>query len=246
MGVDVGGTCTDSVVVDESGVTVVAKAFSTPPEFSAGILDSLTVAAGELALSIEELLGATWLFLHGTTVAENAIADGRLDPVGLITTSGFRDTLFATRGGFGRWSGLSEEEKRNPVETFKPPPLVPVDRIRTVKERVDRDGNVVVALREDDIEQAISELLSKGSTGIAVCLLWSFLHPEHELAIGEAISRVRSDVFVSLSHELAPVVGEYERTSTVALNVSLGPAVRPTLRPSVNASRSTVSGAVLW
>lgn len=102
-------------------MTTVANAFSTPPDFADGIRESLAVAAKEITRSLEERLGETWLLLHGSTVAENAIADGRLDPVGLVTTSGFRDTLFATRGGFGRWSGLSEDEKRNPVETVKAP-----------------------------------------------------------------------------------------------------------------------------
>jgi N-methylhydantoinase A len=95
-----------TVVVDESGVTTVANAFSAPPDFADGIRESLAVAANEIVRSLEERLGETWLFLPGSTVAENAIADGRLDPVGLITTNGFRDTLFATRGGSGRWSGL--------------------------------------------------------------------------------------------------------------------------------------------
>jgi hypothetical protein len=137
--------------------SVVAKAFSTPPDFSRGIISALELGAAERGLSLGEIVDSMWLFLHSTTVAENAIADGAFARAGLITTSGFRDTLFATRGGFGRWSGLSDDEKRNPIETAKPPPLVPRARIRTVRERVDRAGGVVVALDEEETARVVTD-----------------------------------------------------------------------------------------
>jgi N-methylhydantoinase A len=223
VAIDVGGTCTDCVVLDDAGVTTVAKAFSTPPEFAAGILDVLEVAAAERGLERRELLESTWLFLHSTTIAENAIVDGTLADAGLITTTGFGDTLAATRGGFGRWSGLTEDEKRNPLETVKPAPLIPRSRIRTVKERIDRGGGVVMALDEREAERVVDDLLDTGVDAVGVCLLWSFTNPEHELLLRDVIQRRRPGMFVTLSHELAPVVGEYERTSTVALNARLGP-----------------------
>jgi N-methylhydantoinase A len=230
VAVDVGGTCTDCVIMDRDGVTTVGKAYSTPPEFTQGIVDSLTVGAEELGLTFPELIASTWLFLHSTTIAENAIATGDLARAGVVTTSGFRDTLFAMRGGFGRWSGLTEDEKRNPVETSKPPALVPVERIRTVKERIDREGSVVVELAQEDVERAVRELVDERVDSIGVCLLWSFANPAHEIQIREAVERLRPGLFVSLSHELAPVVGEYERTSTVALNAALGPVSHAYLR----------------
>jgi N-methylhydantoinase A len=226
VGVDVGGTCTDCVVMDAVGATAVAKAYSTPPDFSEGILDSLTLGAEEAGATLVELVRSTWLMLHSTTVAENAISDVNLAPAGLVTTSGFRDTLFATRGGFGRWSGLTEEEKRNPLATTKPPSLVARDRIWTVKERVDRQGRAVVPLTAAEADRAAAALAAEDLAAVGVCLLWSFANPEHELVIRDAIQRVRPDIFVTLSHQLAPVVGEYERTSTVALNAVLGPIVR--------------------
>jgi N-methylhydantoinase A len=226
VGVDVGGTCTDCVVMDSMGSTAVAKAYSTPPDFSAGIVAALALGAEEAGTTLEELVGSTWLLLHSTTVTENAISDANLAPAALVTTSGFRDTLFATRGGFGRWSGLSEEEKRNPLATTKPPPLVARDRIWTVKERVDRGGRAVVPLTVEEAERAVSALAGENLSAVGVCLLWSPANPDHELLVRDAIHRARPDVFVTLSHELAPVVGEYERTSTVALNAALGPIVR--------------------
>jgi N-methylhydantoinase A len=226
VGVDVGGTCTDCVVMDEAGATAVAKAYSTPHDFSEGIVDALTLGAQEAGITVTDLIRSTWLLLHSTTVAENAISDANLAPAGIVTTRGFRDTLFATRGGFGRWSGLTEDEKRNPLATRKPPPLVPRDRIWTVKERVDRDGRAVVPLTAEEAERAVSGLVGEDLAAVGVCLLWSFANPEHELQIREVIQRARPEMFVTLSHELAPVVGEYERTSTVALNAALGPIVR--------------------
>src|SRR5687768_16550433 len=115
IGIDIGGTCTDCVVVDEAGQVTLGKAFSTPPDFSGGIFDALGVAAGALGTSVEALLRETRLFLHSATVAENPVVDGALSTGGIITTRGFEDTLFATRGGYGRCSGLTEEGQRNPV-----------------------------------------------------------------------------------------------------------------------------------
>ena len=125
VGIDIGGTCTDCVVVDDSGGVTLGKAFSTPPDFSGGILDALGVAAEQLGIAVSELLANTRLFLHSTTIAENAVVDGTLATAGVITNRGFEDTLLTMRGGYGRWSGLTEEEKRNPIETDKLPPIVP-------------------------------------------------------------------------------------------------------------------------
>src|SRR5918999_5858652 len=100
VGVDIGGTCTDCVVVDMDGNVTLAKAFSTPGDFSGGILDALAVAAAELGADRAELLPATRLFLHSTTVAENAVVDGTLADAAVITTKGFEDTLFTMRGGY--------------------------------------------------------------------------------------------------------------------------------------------------
>jgi N-methylhydantoinase A len=225
IGIDIGGTCTDCVVLDRAGRATIAKAFSTPPDFSQGIVDAIGVAAADLELTSRELLDSTWLFMHSTTVAENAMVDGNFSTPGLITTSGFGDTLFASRGGYGRWSGLTDEEKRNPIETSKPAPLVPRANIRTVRERVDREGVVVHPIDAEQLERAVRELVDLDVEAIGVCLLWSFANPDHEEAVREAIRRARPDLFVTVSHEIAPIVGEYERTSTVALNAGLGPVV---------------------
>jgi N-methylhydantoinase A len=225
VGIDIGGTCTDCVVVDDAGAVTLGKAFSTPPDFSGGILDALGVAAERLATTTSGLLGDTQLFLHSSTVAENAVVDGTLARAGIITTRGFEDTLFAMRGGYGRWSGLTEEEKRNPVDTEKPEAIVPRALVAGVRERVDASGAVQYAARPDDVEGAVRTLLDAGVDAIGVSTLWSFANPQTEQQVGEVVRRLRPDLFLTLSNEIAPVVGEYERTSTVALNARLGPVV---------------------
>jgi len=225
VGIDIGGTCTDCVVVDDAGAVTLGKAFSTPPDFSGDILDALGVAAARLETTTPELLADTQLFLHSTTVAENAVVDGTLARAGIITTRGFEDTLFAMRGGYGRWSGLTEDEKRNPVDTEKPESIVPRALVAGVRERVDSSGAVQYPAGPEDVESAVTALLDAGVEAIGVSTLWSFANPQTEREVGEVVRRLRPDLFLTLSHEIAPVVGEYERTSTVALNARLGPVV---------------------
>jgi N-methylhydantoinase A len=226
VGIDIGGTCTDCVVVDEDGKVTLGKAFSTPPDFSGGILDAIDVAADALGMERGELLSATRLFLHSTTVAENAVVDGTLAKAGMITNRGFEDTLFAMRGGYGRWSGLTEEEKRNPIETDKLPPIVPRELIKGIGERTDAQGNEQVEPDPTEAEGAIRALLDEDIEALGVSLLWSFSNPAAENMLRELVRRLRPDIFLTVSHEIAPIVGEYERTSTVALNSRLGPVVQ--------------------
>jgi N-methylhydantoinase A len=226
IGIDIGGTCTDSVVMDAEGRVALGKAFSTPPDFSRGIMDSLAVAAADLGIRRTTLLRDARLFLHSTSVAENAVVDGTLAKTGLITTRGFEDTLVSTRGGYGRWSGLTEEEKRNPIDTEKLAPTVPRALIRGVTERADAHGNLLVEADEVEIEQAVRELVEAGIDALGVCLLWSFANPTNENRVRAVVERVWPEGFVTLSHEIAPILGEYERTATVALNGGLGPVVQ--------------------
>lgn len=225
VGIDIGGTCTDCVVVDEDGRVWLGKAFSTPPDFSRGILDAIAVAADEIGTPRGELLSNTRLFLHSTTVAENAVVDGTLAKAGVITTRGFDHTLFAMRGGYGRWSGLTEDEKRNPIETDKLPPIVAPNLIKTVRERVDVRGEVLRALDDAELEAVAKALIADGIEALGVSFVWAFTNPTNEQRAEELIRRLAPDMFLTVSHKIAPIVGEYERTSTVALNARLGPVV---------------------
>jgi N-methylhydantoinase A len=225
VGIDIGGTCTDCVVVEDDGGVTLGKAFSTPPDFSRGILDAIAVAAAALGIERRELLVGTRLFLHSTTVAENAVVDGTLAKAGVITTSGFEDTLFAMRGGYGRWSGLTEDEKRNPIETDKLPPIVPSGLVKGVRERVDVQGNVLHEPDDAELETAVRALLEQNVDALGVSFLWAFANPANEEKARRVVQRLSPATFLTVSHEIAPIVGEYERTSTVALNARLGPVV---------------------
>jgi len=225
IGVDIGGTFTDCVVLDDAGRVALGKAFSTPPDFSRGILDAVAAVAGDLGRSAKELLAGTELFLHSTTVAENALVNDDLTRAGLITTRGHEDALFAMRGGFGRWSGLTEDEKRNPIDTDKPAPIIPRELVIGVPERVDAHGKVLRELTEADVEAALEQLRENGAEAVAVCFLWSFVNAANEEVVRRVVKRLWPDAFLTLSHDIAPILGEYERMSTVALNVRLGPVV---------------------
>lgn len=222
IGTDIGGTFTDCVVVDADGEMTVSKAFSTPGDFAQGVIDAIRAQP----VPFEELLASTSLFLHATSIAENAIVDTTLTPAGLVVTRGFEDALAMTRGGYGRWSGLTEEAKKDVLRGDKPRPIVPRARIAGVAERVDAAGRVVAEASEEEVEAAVRMLLGQGAQAIGACFLWSFKNPHNEEVVRRVLDRVCPETFSTLSSELSPLEGEYERASTVALNVSLGPVVK--------------------
>lgn len=227
LATDVGGTCTDTVVVAEDGAIHLGKALSTPPEFADGIIHSIESAAQGMGLGRADLLARTTLVLHGCTVVDNTLLTLDGARTGLITTEGFEDTLRVTRGAYGRWSGLPEDRIKHPVATNRPDPLVPRDRIEGIPERVDCQGVVLRALDETATEAAIRRLVQEhGVEALAVCLLWSFYNPEHERRVKALVERVAPGVYVTVSSEIAPVPGEYERTSTTVINAYAGRVIR--------------------
>lgn len=221
IAVDSGGTFADCVVLDEGGRVTTAKAPSTPDDFARGVLDSVTAAAAQLGLTLEGLLTQTSHFGHGTTVATNALITRSGSPTGLITTRGHEDALIIGRT-IQKAAGLSEAEMTYLVRLDKADPIVPRPLIKGVTERVDYKGQVIIPLDEADVRRAVDELAGAGCEAIAVSLLWSFMHPEHERAVRRIIHEMLPGLLVSLSHELAPVIKEYERTATTAINAYLG------------------------
>jgi N-methylhydantoinase A len=232
------------VVLDEEGRLTTGKAPSTPPDFWHGVLDSIVDAAGGLGLARRDLLGQTRLIVHGTTIAENALVTGSGARAGLITTRGFEDTLLIMRAK-GRLIGLSESELTHVVRTDNPPQIVPRAMIAGVVERVDAEGDVVTPLDRASAERAIRHLVEQGAESLGVSLLWSFLNPAHEQAIAELASEIAPGLFVTISSDLAPYTGEYERTATVAVNAYLGTVVERYLRTLVDALAAEGSAAPL-
>jgi len=223
LATDVGGTCTDTVVFAVGEPIHLGKALSTPPDFADGVLDSIQSAADAMGLDRAELLARTELFTHGSTVVDNTLLTRSGARTGLITTEGFEDTLLVTRGAYGRWAGLSEDRIKHPVKTERAPPLVPGDRIRGVPERVDYKGAVIRELDEAAVEEAVRHLVETMDVeALAVSFLWSFYNSDHERRVRDIIARVAPQAFVSLSSDIAPVPGEYERTSTTVINAYAG------------------------
>jgi N-methylhydantoinase A len=224
IGVDIGGTFTDCVVVDASGERTVSKSLTTHETLSDGVLSALAGAADELDIERSTLLASTEMLVHGTTVATNALLTRTGVRTGLITTRGHEDALIIGKV-FSKRAGLAERDIARSSRLSKPEPIVAPELIRGVSERVDVDGDVVVALNDDEAATAIDELVAAGVEAIAVSFLWSFVNDRHERRVHELLARRAPDVFVSLSCELARTLGEYERTSTTALNAYIGPKV---------------------
>jgi N-methylhydantoinase A len=224
IGVDIGGTFTDCVVADEHGARSVSKAPTTPGSLQDGVLEAVAVNAEQLGLTRAQLLAATDLFVHGTTQATNAMLTRTGARTGLITTKGHEDAIIIGKV-YAKVAGLPERDLVHSSRLRKPDPIVPRSLIRGVTERIDRDGDVIVALAEDEVVAAIDSLLEAGVEAIAVSLLWSFVNDSHERRIKELLSERAGSVFAAYSHEIAPVLGEYERTATTAITAYVGPKV---------------------
>src|SRR5579862_1458231 len=224
IAVDIGGTFTDCVVADERGGRTVSKAPTTPGALHEGVLEAVAQGAAQLALSRPALLAASELFVHGTTQATNAMLTRGGARTGLITTRGHEDAIIIGKV-HSKVAGLPERDLVHSSRLRKPDPIVPRALIRGVTERVDRDGDVLVALAEHEVIEAIESLLAHGVEAIAVSLLWSFVNDRHERRIKELISERAHGVFTAYSHEVAPVLGEYERTATTAITAYVGPKV---------------------
>jgi N-methylhydantoinase A len=222
VGIDIGGTFTDCVIVDDRGKMISTKVPSTPQDFAEGMMDALRVGAGELGLELGEFCRRITFLSHGTTVGTNTIIQSRGAKVGLITTKGHEDAIHIMRGSRG-YTGRDIRKVVHFPETQKPAPIVPKRLIRGVSERVDCFDEVIVPLNEAEAERAIRELVDAGVEAIAICFLWSFRNPRHERRVAEMVKAIAPNVYVTSSVDIAPRWGEYERVTATALNAYLGP-----------------------
>ena len=222
VGVDIGGTFTDAVVIAPGGAITVGKVSTTPDDFSRGFFGAIAAAAASLGMSEQELLSATAKLAHGTTVGINALVTGAVAPTALVTTVGHGDAI-RTMGGHGRIQGASIEELLDYRLSSRPAPVVGRHDVIEVHERMDRDGEVVVALSDAEIDRVVERVEAGGYQAVAIALLWSFLNPAHEQRVAAAVDARRPGVFVSCSHEVAPRIGEYPRMVATVLNAQIGP-----------------------
>jgi N-methylhydantoinase A/oxoprolinase/acetone carboxylase beta subunit len=224
IAVDIGGTFTDCVVVDEQGERAVSKALTRYGALDEGVLEAVALGARQLGMTAPELLARTELFVHGTTQATNALITHEGARVGLITTAGHEDVLSIGRV-YSKIAGLTERDLVHSSRLAKPKPIVPRRLIRGINERIDRDGDVVVAMSDGEVVAAIGALVAVGVEAVAVSFLWSFVNDAHEQRVRELLAVHAPGVFASVSSEVAPVLGEYERTATTAVNAYVGPKV---------------------
>jgi N-methylhydantoinase A len=216
IGIDVGGTFTDLVAVDDLGRTILAKVPSTPADPSIGVLDGLQLLADTLGRDRSELLAETDRIVHGTTVATNALLERRGARVGLLTTEGHRDVI-----------EMREGLKDDRYNLRLPPPeqLVPRKLRLGVRERMRADGRIETPLDHASLDRAIAALEREGVAAVAVCYLHSWRDPGHERATREAVTRALPDAYVALSSDVLPQIKEFERLSTTVVNAYVGPAL---------------------
>jgi N-methylhydantoinase A len=221
ISVDTGGTFTDVVVADANGRFTIGKAPTTPERIFIGLRAALASAARTLDVDLAEVLKRTDLFIYGTTRATNAIVTGNIAKTAFLTTYGFPDVLVLREGG-----------KFDPHDFSKPfpKPYIPRRFTYEINERIDAQGHVVTPLDEAQALHVIGELESKAYEAIAVSFFWATANAKHEKRIGEMLSRELPDVPYTLSHELNPILREYRRGSSAAIDASLKPLMQAHLR----------------
>lgn len=221
VGVDIGGTFTDIVFISPEGELHTRKVSSTVDDYAQAIADGLRQVFQETEINASDLDEV----LHGTTVASNAILEMAGARTGLITTEGFRDVLELRTLRMPRLYDIGWE---------KPEPLVPRYLRLGVDERINADGSINKSLPLDQVESAVDQLLKENVEAIAVCLINSFAHPEHERAIGEIIEKRAPTVPYCLSVDVLAEIREYERTSTTVINAYLLPVVTDYLKSLID------------
>ena len=221
IGIDVGGTFTDLVIGNASGEVFKTKAPSTPDDESVGILECLGQAASSYELDLSELLGQTEVMVLGTTAVTNTMLQYSGANTALITTGGFRDIIELRR---------SYREHLFDIRLPAPFPIVPRHKRLGVTERIDYLGRVQIPLNEDECRQAAVRLRELEVESVAVCLLFSFMNPEHERRVREILGEELPDVPVTLSCEVLPQVREFERLSTTIVNAYTRPKVERYLK----------------
>lgn len=216
LGVDVGGTFTDLLLINEdTGDTHTAKVPSTPEDSSIGVLNGIARICDESGINPEEVSRV----MHGTTVATNAVLTGRGAKVGLVTTAGYEDTLQVARsfcpGGLGGW-----------VSFVKKPLLAPLELTIGADERIGADGAVVTALNEEQLRTDLKALHATGEVeALTICFINAYINGEHEQRAADIAAEIFTDTPISVSSDVVPEMQEYERTETTVVNSYVRPEV---------------------
>ena len=212
IGIDIGGTFTDIVLVDKNGKIYEKKILSTPEDYSNGVIGGIKEILNDSGVNKSDIKEV----VHGTTIVTNACIELKGAKVGLITTKGFRDVLEIGRGRMPELYNLKWE---------KPPTLVPRYLRFEVDERIDKNGNIIKALDKNEVEKIIEKILSQNIESIAVCLFNSPKNDTHEKMISELLREKAPNLHVSISTIVMPMIKEYERTCETVVNAYVMPLV---------------------
>ncbi len=214
IGIDVGGTFTDFLVVRDGAEPAIFKVLSTPADPSIGFMNGLGEIADSLGMSVEALAGQVDTIVHGTTVTTNTALTNTGARTGLITTKGVRDALEMRRG-------IREEQYNNRYTNV--PPLVPRYLRAGIAGRIDRDGDELDALALDDVREAIALYKAEGIEAVAICFMNAFANPAHERAAADLVAAEMPGAYLTVSTDLLPSIRFYNRVSTTVLNSYVGP-----------------------
>jgi len=214
VAVDIGGTFTDLIALNETTGDVFLSKTSTTPK-------DLTVGVKECVKKVNLNLNDATFFIHGTTVVINAILEKKGAKTGLITTKGFRDVYEIGRHNRPEMYNLFYK---------KPQPLIPRELRLEVTERVNHQGNIITLLNEAEAREVVRKFKEAGVESVAVCFIHSYVNPHHEVEMGQIIKEAYPEAYVSLSHQILREYREYERTSTTAVNAYVMPTAKKYLQ----------------
>jgi acetone carboxylase beta subunit len=230
LGIDAGGTMTDTFIVDEDGNFVIGKSATTPADESIGFIESVEDALSYTSdLTVEGLFADLEVALYSGTTMLNTLLSRTGQRLGLVTTKGFEDSQLQGRG-LQSWAEYSYPDRLHAATHVHPAPLVPKRWVRGVTERIDMFGDAAIPLYEDEARTAIEQLVDAGVQGICVCLLMSYLNPVHEERVRELARAVLAergvDLPVYLSSEIRPVMREVSRLNSTLIEAYASAPVR--------------------
>ncbi len=221
VGIDIGGTFTDLVLLRDDGRFHVYKEDSTPDEPLRAITQGLSGIADEAGMNVADLLRETEFLVHGQTMATNALIQRNGPVIGLLATRGFRDIMYLGRGG---------KPERFNIHLQKSADFVPRYLRLGIPERIGADGSEVLPLDEDAVREAARSFGAHGVKAVAVAYLWSIVDPSHEQRTAEIVREVLPDVDVLCSSDILPEIREWERTSATVLSAYIAPIIGDYLR----------------
>ncbi|MGE0702790.1 MAG: hydantoinase/oxoprolinase family protein [Vicinamibacterales bacterium] len=216
LGIDIGGTFTDFILVTESGGLQVWKCPSTPAAPEQAVFTGVRELAAQRGMDVRDFVAACEHIIHGTTIATNTVINRSGPKMGILHTAGFRDILYLRDG---------HKPERYNLQLQFPEPLIPRYLRLGVDERVLYTGEIARALDEDSVRAALAVFKAHGVESIAVCLMWSMVNSTHEQRIREIVDEEMPGAYVALSSEILPRIREYPRACATVLSAYVGPAI---------------------